>query len=143
MLSGQQGLLSRDSPAITAHPSAGADNPVTGNRERHGIGGAGVCNGTNGGRTADGCRYLFICARLAVRDGAERLPHLPLKGRRLHVERQLEPRALSFEVTDDLAYPFLEAAIGGLQALVLRKVALGVSAWVGWSAEWRMTSTIS
>ena len=63
---------------------------MTRNRKRHGIGGAGAGDGADRARLADRGGHFGIRARLAVWNRRERLPDLPLKGRRLDVDWKIQ-----------------------------------------------------
>src|SRR5947207_10397556 len=113
MLSCEKGLLPGQPPPVARKAAAPPDDAMAGNDERYGVARAGMRNGANRRWPADRRRYLFICTRLAVRDSGERIPDLPLKRRRLDVERQIEPRTASPEMPDDLHGPLLQPGMIG------------------------------
>src|SRR5690242_1537208 len=97
----QERALSRCSPSIPARSPVGGDDAMAGDREGDRIRGARARDGADRAAAAYGGRDLAVGARLAVRDRAQRLPHLPLERRRLHVERQIEARAPAVEMRED------------------------------------------
>ena len=69
-------------------------------------------------RAADRRGDLGVGPRLAVRNRAERLPHLPLKRGRLYVERQIQPRLPAGEMRENRVRPLRQRA--GVAAIVAR-----------------------
>ena len=83
---------------------------MTWNCQRHGIGRARACHGAHRSRSSDRGRHLGVRARLAVRNRRERLPDLPLKRRRLNVERQIQPRLATGQMRENRIRPSRESA---------------------------------
>src|SRR3954468_19827374 len=82
-LAGKQRFLPLRSPPIPAFAACGRHHAMTWHGERHRVGRAGAGDGADRARPSDCGRGFRVCARLAVRDRRQRLPHLPLKCRRL------------------------------------------------------------
>src|SRR5262245_18202811 len=97
LLAGEEGFLSRHTPAVPACSARRGHDAVARDGERDRIGGTRTSDGAHRLRTADRRGDLAIGPRLAVRNLRERLPHLPLERRGLHVERQIQCRPAAGE----------------------------------------------
>jgi hypothetical protein len=73
--------------------------------ERNSIAGAGAGNGAGGSGTANRRGDFGVGPCFTVRYRGQRLPHLPLKRRRLHVEQQVQARLTPGNVREDRLGP--------------------------------------
>ena len=84
----KQPLLPLQPPAISCERPICSNDSMTRNGDRDGIAGTGSSHGTSGRRLPDRARDLSIGPGLSARNLLQRLPHLALKRRRLHVQRE-------------------------------------------------------
>src|SRR5688572_29447162 len=87
LLVGEQLLLPLDPPPVPRQAAILANHAVAGDDQTGGVGRTSPSHGADGGWPADVARDLAVGARLAVRNRLQISPHLPLKRRRLNVER--------------------------------------------------------
>ena len=73
---------------------------MTGDGDRDGIDGTGSGHGSSRRRLPDRSRDLLIRPGLSTRNLLQRLPHLTLKGRRSHVQREAIHGCTPAEVTE-------------------------------------------
>src|SRR6185437_7221253 len=99
-LSFQQLLLSFQAPAIASQALVFANNSVTRNHQRHRICRAGASDCAYGFSLSNRFCYFAVGIRFAIRDGAQLIPHLPLKSRRPNIKWQVDVWTLVFQMLD-------------------------------------------
>src|SRR5579862_5156080 len=78
---------------------------MTGNNNGNGIRRASASHGPRGAGLADLARNVVVRTRATSGDGLQCLPNAALKCGGLDIQRQLEVRALTAQVPDQLAHP--------------------------------------
>lgn len=76
-------------PAISCELPISSNDSMTRDGDRDGIAGTGSGHGASCRRLPDRSRDLSIGPCLSARNLLQRLPHLALKSRRLHVQREV------------------------------------------------------
>ena len=99
----EQRLFDRQPAAVAGERSVAADDAVTRNDDRDRIGSVGETDGAHRFGIADAPRELSVAGGLAVRDIAQRAPHLLLKRRALRRERNIKRAELAGEVRRSVA----------------------------------------
>ena len=93
------------SPPVSARSSSRGNHPMARDNEADRIGRTGTSHRPGRLRLADGLGHLGISAGLAIGNALQGSPHLPLKGRCLHVDGQVERRRRSAQVLQDGLHP--------------------------------------
>ena len=93
-------LLPLKPPAIARKLSIASNNSMTRNGHRDGIARTGSSHGASCRRLPDRSCDLLIGPGLSARDLLQCLPHLALKGRRLHVQREAAYGCASVEALE-------------------------------------------
>src|SRR4051812_36523235 len=126
MLFLEQTTLALQSPAVSTERSGLSHDPMARNDDGHLVVGASAGDGANCFGRSDRLRDLAVGASLAEWNLLQLTPNLPLKRRRLDVDRYLSIGCGSFDRGDDLAYPAAQRAgrIGDARARRCRVLAL-------------------
>ena len=101
----EQFALAFEAPAITGQFAVGADDAMTGNDEREGIGGAGIRHDAGGDLrigAVDQLGHLHVALGFTDGDRTKRIPYAALNRRAADVEREIEPFVRIVGVTRDL-----------------------------------------
>ena len=93
------------SPPVSTRSSSRGNHPMARDNEAHRIGRAGTGDRSRRLGLADGRGHIGISAGLAIGNALQGSPHLPLKGRCLHVDGQVERRRRSAQVLQDGLHP--------------------------------------
>src|SRR3954469_22893056 len=110
MLFLEQTTLALQSPAVSTERSGLSHDPMARNDDGHLVVGARTRDGAYGFRRSDRLGDLAVGTRLAERNLLQLTPDLPLKRRRLDVDRYLSIGCGPFDRCDDLAYPAAQRA---------------------------------
>src|SRR2546425_289486 len=115
----QQPALAVEAAAEAGELPARAHDAVAGDDDREGVLAGGGADGAGGAGVAEPARQLAVARGRAVGNGADGVPHAPLKRRTDRIERQLERRAAAGEIVLQLAPRPGEQRARGAAAVVL------------------------
>src|SRR5690554_1858247 len=97
----QERALSPDTPTISGQRAVASQDAVTGNGDRHQVGGTRAGDRARGAGSTDGAGNLGIGRGLAERNLAKLLPNALLKFGSIEVEFQVEVPARMLDIVDD------------------------------------------